>query len=399
MKINHILMTAILSLSLVTGATMAVAPATSATQIIVAQSPTETPPTLAPFTAAPGTKGSLLITAEPSSRVVLKTKGAKARAVKTNRAGWVRVKSLRPGVKYTLTTKISGSTKRITAIPESQVVAAHTFRVLTTEIPGQLQLSWRHANTPAQGAVSFTVTAAPIDSTTDTIAGTTTSTEIVFTDLDLNVRFAFSVTATNTISSATPTMALMTKSLNDLQGTPVAKAPKTPVSPVKQPVSPANAPAYTPTYAPAPAPVSPSGPATRTIYLCPDTFTEVGGLCEKTLPYTYTAENYTFHPETRVESCSGPGCPSSVYMDMGYIASPTWGQVHCPRGGTLYGNTCMAWSTSSQQVTYQIKDATPNGYTDTGSIWSKKDALPAGYTDTGNNWVSTTAKVAEVVPV
>ena len=58
----------------------------------------------------------------------------------------------------------------------------------------------------------------------------------------------------------------------------------------------------------------------------------------------------------------------------------------------------MAWSTSSQQVTYQIKDATPNGYTDTGSIWSKKDALPAGYTDNGSNWVSTTAKVAKVVP-
>ena len=80
-------------------------------------------------------------------------------------------------------------------------------------------------------------------------------------------------------------MALTTKSLNYLQGTTVAKAPETPetpVSPVKQPVSPAYAPAYTPTYAPAPAPVSPSGPATRTIYLCPDTFTEVGGLCEKT---------------------------------------------------------------------------------------------------------------------
>ena len=350
MKINHILMTTILSLSLVTGATMAVAPGTSAAQIIVAQSPTETPPTLAPFTATPGAKGSLLITAEPSSRVVLKTKGAKARAVKTNRAGLVRVKSLRPGVKYTLTTKIAGSTKRITAIPESQVVAAHTFRVLTTEIPGQLQLSCRHANTPAQGAVSFTVTAAPIDSTTETIAGTTTSTEMVFTDLDLNVRFAFSVTATNTISSATLTMALMTKSLNDLQGTPVTKAPETPetpVSPVKQPV------------APAPAPVGPSGPLTRTIYLCPDSFTKVGGLCEKNLPYTYTTENYTFYPETRPESCSGPGCPGGVYMDMGYIASPTWGQVHCPRGGTLYGNTCMAWSTSTQQVTFQIKDATP----------------------------------------
>jgi hypothetical protein len=56
MKINHVLMTAILSLSLVTGATMAVGPATSATQIIVAQSPAETPPTLAPFTATPGAK-------------------------------------------------------------------------------------------------------------------------------------------------------------------------------------------------------------------------------------------------------------------------------------------------------------------------------------------------------
>ena len=59
----------------------------------------------------------------------------------------------------------------------------------------------------------------------------------------------------------------------------------------------------------------------------------------------------------------------------------------------------MAWSTSTQQVTYQIKGSTPNGYADTGSIWSKKDALPAGYTDNGSNWVSTTAKVAEVVPV
>lgn len=167
-------------------------------------------------------------------------------------------------------------------------------------------------------------------------------------------------------------MALTTKTLNDLQGTTVAKAPETPetpVSPVKQPV------------APAPAPGGPSGPLTRTIYLCPDSFTEVGGLCEKNLPYTYTTENYTFYPETRPESCLGPGCPGSVYMDMGYIASPTWEQVHCPRGGTLYRNTCMAWSTSTQQVTFQIKDATPNGYTDNGS-----------------NWVNTTTKVAKVVP-
>jgi len=58
----------------------------------------------------------------------------------------------------------------------------------------------------------------------------------------------------------------------------------------------------------------------------------------------------------------------------------------------------MAWSTSSRQVIEQVKDATPNGFTDTGSNWTKKDALPAGYTDNGNNWVSTTTKVAREVP-
>ena len=141
MKINRIFASAILSISLVTGATLAVAPATSATQIVVAQSPTETAPTPAPFTATPNAQGSLVIKADPSSRVVYKAKGQKAKAVKTNKAGTVQIKKLTPGVKLTLTTKIAGATKRITAVPEGQVVAANNLRVLTTEIPGQLQLT------------------------------------------------------------------------------------------------------------------------------------------------------------------------------------------------------------------------------------------------------------------
>ena len=389
MKINRIFASAILSISLVTGVTLAVAPATSAAQIVVAQSPTATTPTRAPFTATPNAQGSLVIKAEPSSRVVYKAKGQKAKAVKTNKAGTVQIKKLTPGVKLTLTTKIAGATKRITAVPEGQVVAANNLRVLTTEIPGQLQLTWQHVNTPAQGAVSYTVTAAPIGSTTDAITGTTTSNEFVLTDLDLNDRFEFSVTAENTISRATPTMALMTKTLNDLQGKAVVTTPVAPVKPATTPVA---------TPAIAPSPIAPVGPSTKTIYLCPDTFTEVGGLCEKSMAYTFTTADYTYHPESRTESCSGPDCPGSVYMDMGYIESPTWGQVHCPNGGTVYGNTCMAWSTSSKQVTYQVKDATPTGFTDNGSIWSKKDELPAGYTDNGSNWLSTTPKIARVVP-
>jgi len=384
MEINRILASAVLSLSLITGGTLAAAPATSAAQIVVAQSVTQalaSTPTPAPaFSATPTAIGALTIKTGPQSRVTYKAKGQKAKAVTTNKAGLAQVKNLTPGASYTLTTKIGNSTKSITAVPEGPVVAANSLRVLTTEIPGQLQLTWQHANTPAQGAVSFTVTAQPVNSAAEAIQGKTTGSEMVLTDLDLDSRFEFSVTATNTIGSATPTMALMTKSLNDLQGKAVVT---TPVKPAASPVAP-----------PAPAPVTPSGPSTRTIYVCPDSFSDIGGLCQKTLPYTFTNQSYTFHSETRTESCSGPDCPYSQYMDMGYSGAAP----HCPNGGTLYGTTCMAWSTSSRQVIEQVKDATPNGFTDTGSNWTKKDALPAGYTDNGTNWVSTTAKVAREVP-
>jgi hypothetical protein len=202
----------------------------------------------------------------------------------------------------------------------------------------------------------------------------------VITGLDLDTRFEFSVTATNTISSATPTMALMTKSLNDIQDKDLQTEPATRV---QTEVTPAK-----------PVPVMPSVPTTRTIYVCPDTFSEAGGLCEKTMNYTYTSQDYTFHNESRTESCTGSDCPYSQYMDMGYSGSAP----HCPNGGTLYGTTCMAWSTSSRSINVSVKDAAPNGFTDNGSTWTKKDALPAGYTDNGTNWVSSSAKVAREVP-
>jgi len=390
MKINRILASAVLSLSLGTGGTLAVAQASSAAQIVVAESQTQTlaptPASAAAFTATPSAIGAFRIKADPQSRVTLTAKGQNTKAVTTNKAGLAQVKNLTPGVSYTLTTKIVNTTKQITAVPEGLVVAVNSLRVLTTEILGQLQLTWQHANTPAQGAVSFTVTAQPVNAPAEAIQGQTTSNEMVLTDLDLNSRFEFGVTATNTISSAAPTTALMARSLNDLQGKAVVTTPVTPVKQTTTPVAP-------PAPAPAPAPVTPSGPSTRTIYVCPDSFSEVSGLCEKTLPYTFANQSYTFHNETRTESCAGPDCPYSQYMDMGYSGAAP----HCPNGGTLYGNTCMAWSTSSRQVTERVKDATPNGFTDTGSNWTKKDTLPAGYTDNGTKWVSMTAKVAREV--
>ena len=384
MKINRTLAIAVLSLSLVTGGTLALAPATSAAQIVVAQSQTETPVLAEPaeeaFTATPSAPGALTIKADPQTRVTFKAKGQEAKAVKTDKDGLVQVKKLTPGLTYTLTTKIDNTTTRITATPESNVNPVNSLRVLTTEIPGQLELTWQHPKTSAEGKVVFTVTAQPVNSSAEAIQTQTANTEIVITGLDLDTRFEFSVTATNTISSATPTMALMTKSLNDIQDKDLQKAPATPVQTEATPAK--------------PVPVMPSVPTTRTIYVCPDTFSEAGGLCEKTMNYTYTSQDYTFHNESRTESCAGSDCPYSQYMDMGYSGSAP----HCPNGGTLYGTTCMAWSTSSRSINVSVKDAAPNGFTDNGSTWTKKDALPAGYTDNGTNWVSSSAKVAREVP-
>ena len=45
-----------------------------------------------------------------------------------------------------------------------------------------------------------------------------------------------------------------------------------------------------------------------------------------------------------------------------------------------------------------VRDATPAGYTDTGSNWTKRSAPPAGYLDDGTQWVKTVSKEARVVP-
>jgi hypothetical protein len=377
-----------LSLALTVGVGgFALAPANAA-EIVVAQDTTA--PITAAFTATPSAPGALKIHAAPKTTVSVKaltkskknsSKTVSTKKVTTNKNGDAIVTGLTPGVKYT----VQSGTNRITAIPESNVLPATSLRVVTTEIPGQLELRWQHQVTAAQGAVGYTVTATPQNDTarqSGEVIAETTAPSIVLTDLDLDARYEFAVTSHNTISTSTATKAVMSKSLRDLTGN---TAPATPVVEQQQttPVPPP----------PAPAP-QPSGPTTRTIYVCPDTFTDVAGVCQKTAAYTYTNMDYTYHSETRTEACSGPDCPNSQYMDMGY----SYTAPHCPNGGTVHGTTCMAWSTSSRTVTVSVKDSTPSGYTDTGSHWTKKDAIPAGYTDDGTQWVQTTAKIAKEVP-
>ena len=69
--------------------------------------------------------------------------------------------------------------------------------------------------------------------------------------------------------------------------------------------------------------------------------------------------------------------------------SPTGLDIYCTGG---YDETVLDYG--------PVKDATPTGYTDTGTAWTHqvKDTAPAGYVDNGTAWVKTVAKVATVVP-
>jgi len=126
------------------------------------------------------------------------------------------------------------------------------------------------------------------------------------------------------------------------------------------------------------------------IHVCPDGYPETAGLCQKTLPYTFDVKAYTWHQ-----------APVYGYgqIDWNY----TWG--YCSGGGTsgnwpngdpycrtaVYGDGAI--------VGYQsVRDATPAGYTDTGTNWQKRNPAPDGYLDSGTQWVMTVPKVARVVP-
>ena len=368
------------SLVLATGTILA--PSGAFADQVIAQDLTVTQPVNRAISVTPNAPNSLQIKAAPKTKITVKAKGVKTRSVTTNAQGSATVTKLVSGRNYT----IAAGANRVTATPVVPVTGATGLRVATTETPGNVELTWNHVDSPSQGAVSYRVTATPIVAnqvaSDETLTSTTTQKSIVLVGLDLSTRYEFAVTPLNALGAGTPTNAIMAKTLGELTNTTVVEQPR-----VQAPTQPK------PQSAPQPAP-QPAGPTTRTIYVCPDGFTEAGGLCEKVIAYTYTTIDYTFHSETRTEACSGPDCPGSYYRS--YAVSAT--APHCPQGGTIHGSECAGWTDGSRTVTYQVKDTTPTGYSDNGTAWTKKDAMPAGYTDNGTAWVLTTAKEARVVP-
>jgi hypothetical protein len=371
----------VLALTLGIGATAVPQAAFSATPAgnVIAQ---DTRDLLSVTATAPN---ALSVKTTPGSKVGIKATGAKKYVTKkADTQGMATFNKLTAGSTY----QIVANGERTTAMAVSPVSPASNLTVSTTATPDSVHMNWKHNTQKSQGPVSYRVSATPVQQgksdLTKAVTNTVTTLETTLTGLNPTLLFEFSVTPINALGEGRATVALMARSLNEINGINPASPSEKPVvlTPKPAAISPA-----TPAPAPAPAP-APVGPTTKTIYVCPDGFADLSGVCTKSTPYTFTTQDYTYHQESRIEACSGGDCPGSTYV---VVPAP------CSIG-TQHGDTCQYWTTGQKQVSVSVKDSAPAGYTDNGSAWSKKDAMPAGYSDNGSEWVTTTGKVEKVVP-
>ena len=322
-----------------------------------------------------------------------------------DKSGRVTFSNLIAGANYVVVHdgKIIGS-----GTPVNAVGSATDLVVRATSKNNTVKLDWSHKATKTNGGagVTYVITAKPAGGSGKTVTAEMTGTSTrsssaakssTLSGLDPDALYVFTITPKNSAGTGKSSVARMERSLADITGIKSTGAAEPvvvviEVEPAEKPVpvKPVEAKPATPAPAPAPAP-GPASPSTRTIYVCPDAYTETGsGVCEKTSAYTYTSIGYTYHSE-----------PNYVQVQIGTTERSHPFDGNACGWGTLYGNTCYEYTAvyeTRQQGTNQVKDATPAGYTDTGSTWSKKDSMPTGYTDNGSAWVQTAAKVAKVVP-
>lgn len=326
--------------------------------------------------------GSITVTAPAKTKVMVSSK--KFRQAKlASSAGTATFNNLTPGVTYTFTA--AGQATKLRAIEAT--TPASNLTVFTTDEAGTVTLTWDHKTTLAQGDVNYEITATPAQDTSIdliqreklTLTQVSKDQEFRLTGLNTDALYTFTVTPINPLGAGKATSASMSRSLHELTGLTLA-VPGTPVTPVPapKPVTPAVQPQPGPAPAPQPAP----RPATRTIYVCPDGYAEVGSLCEQRTPYTYHSDTetrgYSYHEE---------------FVTTGWRVNP----YPCS-SGTAHPDGChvaLGYNT-------QVKDAAPAGWSDNGSGYTRtlqvKDAMPAGYSDNGSAWVKVTAKVAREVP-
>ena len=334
----------------------------------------------------------LSVTGHRGKPVTVTGKGEQPRTATAVAAKPVVFRGLTAGKAYTVA--IDG--RRVgTVTPVSKPGAAYGLKVATTEVPGQVTLTWSQQASRNAGRLTYQVAATPTGAMTarsgSTLAPmtlTASTTEVVISGLDTNELYTFTVTPANSATTGGASTARMTKTLAALSG----------IAAVTTDPAPTPAPVPAPAAAPAPAGGGSSGgnggggssaPATKTIYVCPDGFAESGDLCTQTTAYTFhdvtTTSPYTYH---------------QVFTKTGqhFVGVNRQWDGACV-GGTDYGDKCGYWEDEGYYSS--VKDAPPTGFSDNGSQYAKtesvKDDIPAGYADNGTAWVKTAAKVARIV--
>jgi len=352
------------------------------------------------ITVVPGAARALTVTAAPGSKVTI-TQLNKDRAAKkslpltktTGKTGTVTLTKLVAGTQYS----VRVGAQSVVATPVIFPTPARSLSVATTEAPGNVDLSWKHQNTRAQGVVRYRIDATPIDiseneRTKASMIIESMGLQTTLIGLDPTLRYQFSVTPVNDLGTGTSSVAVMARSLNQIDGVvnpPITTTPKPEVQPVPQ-----SAPRNESKPAPAPAPAPAPEPKTKTIYVCPAGYFDTGTLCETYQDYTYNTNTetrgYTYHNESVIDTKS----VSATFDGTNYHWS-------CPSG---YDSGGGQWGVGvcKGSVDVQIKDSAPAGFTDNGSNWTKttqtRNAGPASYTDNGTKWVKTVAKEARVIP-
>ena len=342
---------------------------------------------------------SITVIGHGGQPVTVWTKGTQPITKKPSSTSPVTFTGLKAGESYAV---YVGATQASVVRTLTAAGVASAVTVQAGPIESSIDVSWDillPAGTKA-GSVSYLIEAT--SPTASPVSMKVTGTDhALITGLNPDAKYTFTVTPMVGTIKGTPASATMIVTVAEAfalakdeaggNADPVAK-PAAPVAPVT-PVAPAAPSAPVAPASPATPAPGPAAPSTKTIYVCPDGFSEAGGdLCQRTLAYTYTTSAYTYHAE-----------PNYVTVQTGTRTETVPGSsaTGCSNGGTLYGDTCYASYPvyeTQQQGTKQVKDAGPAGYTDNGSAWQQRDAMPAGYSDNGSAWVQTAAKVAKVVP-
>ena len=375
-----------------------------------------------PLTAVPTAPRAVTVTTSPNTRVTVKAPRSKTRSAKTNAKGLATFTKLKAGKKYTVT----ADGESATVVPVLKVGRARDLTIMTTSEPGTITATWAHVASKARGGltVGYTLTATPVrvavgvttgvavgDPDVPSISVETSSTEAVLRGLDPTVLYSFTVTPHNLLGEGRASAARMDQSLAEISGVAVPATEEAPDDTEKEklpvetpeasppPARPAPDPRPSPPAAPAPQPTLASKPQTRTVWVCPDTFTDIDGVCTQSMGYTFHDEtqtqDYTYTSNRRLEQCYGDGCSGSEYVNSGTNWDGTCSQ------GTLHDGRCHWWTTGHKWVTYQVKDAPPLGWHDDGSQYATevevRDETPTGWSDNGSEWIRTTAKVEKVV--